>query len=132
MDSHISYDTLNSQDHHEESKHRRKSRKKFIIITLYISFVICVFLVIMFSEGAQNWLLQLMKTFSDKIYLKYLSVLMVMIFVIIGVPGPIIGIGFGCLINNLWLAALVVCSGKLLGDVVTYFFVKAYLSPYFT
>ena len=76
-------------------------------------------------------MLELMRKFHDKIYLKYLSVLIVIVFVIIGVPGPIIGMSFGCLISNLWLSSLVVCSGKLLGDVFTYFFVKVYLSPYF-
>ena len=49
---------------------------------------------------------------------------MVAILVIIGVPGPIFGIGFGCLINNLLISTTVVTMGKLLGDVLTYYLVK--------
>ena len=46
--------------------------------------------------------------------------------VIVGIPGPIFGIGFGCLINNLFISTIVVVSGKLLGDIITYFLVKYY------
>ena len=57
-----------------------------------------------------------------------MSVIVVAIFVIVGVPGPIFGIGFGCLIKTLWVSALVVTSGKLLGDIFTYYLVKCYMN----
>ena len=50
------------------------------------------------------------------------------ILVILGVPGPIFGIGFGCLINNLLISTLVVTTGKLLGDIITYYLIKFWVS----
>jgi uncharacterized membrane protein YdjX (TVP38/TMEM64 family) len=51
--------------------------------------------------------------------------------VLIGIPGPLIGIGFGCILNSLLISSLIVCSGKFLGDIIAYFIVKFYISPFF-
>jgi membrane protein YqaA with SNARE-associated domain len=69
-----------------------------------------------------------MGNFHNESYLSFLSVFIVAVLVILGVPGPIFGIGFGCLINNLLISTLVVTTGKLLGDIITYYLIKFWIS----
>jgi len=94
-----------------------------ILFGVYCVLVLGIFLLFFFSKTAKKKLLMSIQFFSHNHYLQYLTMGIVALMVLVGVPAPIFGIGFGCLISNIYLATLVVTVGKILGDILTYYLV---------